>query len=211
MTAAFTLELDTRAPAVEWTEATGASAGELLRVGYTADDQIARAELRLADRRVLAVTVLADHVEVLLPPDTPAGPATLALADDVGNAATTVLLLDGVVLVVDPPPAPRPPAGWRGAAVPDRELRSRLRAVVRTTSSVATATSAGARVDLHITSSVTRASSTAHLRSSATAAIASRSATRVSAAGATAVALRSTSTIARRDGEDEEAWLLGLW
>lgn len=106
MTASVALVLDTTAPTVAWGGITGATAGELLRVGFTLDEPgVTSATLTLADARVLALAV-GPPLELLLPPDTPAGLATLRayVEDDVGNTGTytRTILLQGTVVVPDP-------------------------------------------------------------------------------------------------------------
>ena len=89
---AFRLVLDTRAPRVAWGAVAGTSAGELLRVAYTVDEpELTAATLRLPDGRELVASVLADRIELYLPPDTPSGAATLVahVVDDLGNQATS--------------------------------------------------------------------------------------------------------------------------
>lgn len=129
------LRLDTTAPVVTWGGAGGTSAGQNLIVGYSLNEPSAvAARLVLADR-TLPATVFGDRVEVLLPPDAPAGLATVELdvLDDVGNAATRthVVLLGGVA----PPPTepvsslPRPssrPARRRRQAPQRHEVRSAI-------------------------------------------------------------------------------------
>jgi hypothetical protein len=86
-----------------WGAVTGTTAGELLRVEYTLSrPELVSAELVLADGRRLTMIVAADHLEVLLPPDTPDGPATVvAQLDDGARTATAELIvfLTGVPLV----------------------------------------------------------------------------------------------------------------
>lgn len=93
----FNLTLDTQAPAVAWGSEAGTTAGELLQLGYTSDEPIFRAELWLSDGRHLEITVNPATLEVLLPPDTPDGMATVHFWDDVDNEGTHGVLLSGTI------------------------------------------------------------------------------------------------------------------
>lgn len=109
---AVVVRLDTTAPVASWGGATGTIAGELLVIGYTLDEPAAvAARLVLADR-TLTLDVFPDRLQVLLPPDTPDGLATVELdvLDDVGNAATRThaYRLGGVVAIPEPIGGPRP-------------------------------------------------------------------------------------------------------
>lgn len=93
----FELTLDTAAPVVTWGAEAGTTAGELLSLGYTSDEAIFRAQLWLSDGRRLDITVNPATLEVLLPPDTPDGMATVHFWDDVDNEGTHGVLLSGVI------------------------------------------------------------------------------------------------------------------
>jgi hypothetical protein len=193
-----------------WGAVTGTTAGELLRVRYTGAT-VVEAELVLADGRVLSVTVAAGELSVLLPPDTPEGPATLRaeLAD--GTIEELVIVLHGAVVVAERPgwitPAvrPRPP---RTLTSPSRiALRSRTRlrpspARVRSTVVLRADTrrvrlAAPERLTLPSPSAITLAAGTR--------------ATAVGGQDSRRLALRSATLIARRDGPAlEEALLLDL-
>lgn len=84
----FLLTLDTSAPLVDWQHATGTMAGEVLRIPYLSNETLASAVLTLPDARQLPMTVGALMVSVLLPADTPDGPADVLVVDDVGNQRT---------------------------------------------------------------------------------------------------------------------------
>jgi hypothetical protein len=131
--ASFALVLDTTAPTVSWGAVGGATAGELLRLAYSADEPIAGAELILADGRVFALTVAAGELRVMLPADTPQGTASVRVRDDVGNERTypALVALQGAIVV--PPPAPTPVP--RTGGPPRRAARQRSR-VIRHTSRV---------------------------------------------------------------------------
>jgi hypothetical protein len=112
-------------PWLEWGAVAGTTAGELLQVEYTiTHPELVRARLVLADGRELAMVVFADHLEVLLPYDTPDGPATVIaeLDDGAGRTATAelVILLTGVAV---PLPVPRP-AGGLPRRSPHRLIRA---------------------------------------------------------------------------------------
>lgn len=151
MTSTFRLTLDTHAPSVVWGGASGTTAGELLRVAYVSDEPLEYAALILGDGRRLTLTVLPDHVEVLLPPDAPDGWAAIEVRDDVDNRRTyaNVVQLAGIGQppapeVVSSPGFPGPrsrPARARGPAAPEPRtvvLTSETR--ISTTSAVSTST-----------------------------------------------------------------------
>lgn len=122
MTAVFDLTLDTRAPAVTWDEPTGTTAGELLQLPYVSDEAIEDAWLILNGGQRLELTVLADRLEVLLPPDAQNGAATVHFRDDVWNEGTHTVLLTGVVVAPEETPGvPRGPG-----PSPDRSRRRRV-------------------------------------------------------------------------------------
>src|SRR4051794_27230621 len=61
-----------------WGAVGGTTAGELLQVAYSVTHPaVTGATLVLADGRRLAMTVYPDRLELLLPEDTPDGPATV--------------------------------------------------------------------------------------------------------------------------------------
>lgn len=128
MTSTFRLALDTHAPSVVWGGATGATAGELLRVPYVSDEPLARAVVILGDGRRLTASVLADHIEVNLPPDAPDGFVSVEVRDDVGNTRTyaAVTPIAGVVVIVapEPPAAPGVPGPRRPRTRREPEVRT---------------------------------------------------------------------------------------
>lgn len=123
MAASAVIHLLTAPPQATWGEPTGTIGGELLRVGFVADRPILSATIRLADNRTLTMTVAEEGVEVLLPPDTPGGAATITLTADLGLTTThAVLLTSGATVTVPPPTAP---AGTiRDGSAPGRQRRT---------------------------------------------------------------------------------------
>lgn len=203
------LTLDTTAPTVSFGEPTGTTGGELFHIPYTSDEPIAAATLRLRDRRTLTMNVLADALEVLLPADTPEGQATVAAADDVGNAATTIVLLQGVPFVepVQVQTTPGVPGlrttrrrRTRGATLRSRS-RAHAGARARTTSDHAELATAVPSSTADVFTSSRRSSSAAGIAT-----------VRILAAGAHATSAQTVTrgTVERRDGPDTEAALLEL-
>jgi hypothetical protein len=145
MTSTFRLVLDTHAPSVVWGGASGTTAGELLRIGYVADEPLDTATLILADARRLPLAVLPDHVEVLLPPDAPDGQVSVEVIDDVGNARTYAAVAE-ISGTGQPPPvyAPQPSPGFPagGRRRPARRGPEVRTAVVTSTSTISTTSSA---------------------------------------------------------------------
>jgi hypothetical protein len=95
-----------------WGAVGGTTAGELLQVAYAVTHPgVTDATLVLADGRRLAMTVYPDRLELLLPSDTPNGPATVIadLDDGAGTTSTAqlVIFLTGVAV----PVAEAKPAG----------------------------------------------------------------------------------------------------
>jgi hypothetical protein len=168
----FQLTLDTRAPLVEWGAVAGTTAGELLRVAYVADESgVDSAVLSLPDGRALEMAVLADRLEVALPPDTPAGTATVtALAiDDVDNAAlyTLDIAVTGALVAPEAPPRtfPAAPAPLRPRPRKFITSRSRLRgscpAQVQRAAATVRTTTAGTGSSASTTARATASSSLA--------------------------------------------------
>lgn len=101
---------------IVWGAESGTTAGELLVLAYTPGDAIFRAELWLSDGRHLSMAVNAGSLEVLLPPDTPNGMATVHFWDPADNEGTHGVLLAGVIAEARPSgggfrrttPRPRP-------------------------------------------------------------------------------------------------------
>lgn len=208
--AAFELRLDTRAPVVAWGTPGGTFAGELLQIGYTSDEPIAAARLRLADGRNLTVTVAADRVSVLLPYDAPAGLADLYVSDKVLNE-TRSLRVD-VQSGVAPTPAPggAPTLGPRDVA-PTR-IRSQVgRRITRRSRVEAKSTWRSTGAD--------RKAATVVVASVAGARMSSRTSQRLEVASEAWIAAALTPTrqrvltgashsVSRADGEDDEAALV---
>jgi hypothetical protein len=113
---------------VTFGEATGTTAGELLRLPYTSTEPLAAAQLILPDGRHLELTVGDGVLSVLLPPDTPYGWAAVHVVSELGSERTypAVVLLQGFPVVVPE----QPPAGLPRRRVPARRrlvsTRSRL-------------------------------------------------------------------------------------
>ena len=195
---------------MQWGPAQGATAGELLRLSYSADEPIAQASLRLADGRVLAFAIAPDELTVLLPADTPDGWATVSWADDVGNQDTRAIQLRGALVVTPPPPAVTPPSPPARLRAPGRAERHRVIARTRVTVHSRAVTRRAGRdfTDAPVTA-------TARLRA--------RRVARVAWPGPTATVVRhasirqhtvaaaaSTARVRRRDDGDVEALLLDL-
>jgi hypothetical protein len=218
VSATFLLELDTRAPALTWGPVAGTTAGELLQVLYELDEPaIASARLELADGRHLAMAVAADRLTVVLPVDTPAGPATVRafLADELGNTAqaTRVLVLIGTVVVVEPtaPPAPgvsRPVPPTRRS--PARTIATTTRIRLRSSSRVGTPPSSATRTRVALSSRTAVAPSPISGRTAVRLSARTGVAGRTSLPTAAAVHLRATSSVSFRDGRAIEEALLGL-
>jgi hypothetical protein len=212
----FTLELDTTAPVVTWGAVGGTTAGELLQVAYTLDDpELLEATLRLVDGREVAMDVLGDRLELLLPADAYNGPATVRalVRDDVGNQATRelVVAITGVPYTPPEPPTPPPAPGGGGRPRPARE-RSRRRVQSRSRLRTRSAAVATVRRRSHAVTAVDSSAAIAGARRGRTVvAVASRNAVRHERSVSTAVAASSTAIVRRRDGEEFEALLLDLW
>lgn len=218
MSAVVQITLDTHAPRLGWGATSGTTAGELLRVAYTLDEPaVESAVLGLPDGRVLEVGVREDRLEILLPPDTPSGTATLTAVaiDDVDNLATYTLRL-AVVGGVGPAPSPvgarAPHASWSPAprVGPERQL-------LRPDPSVATARSLSTVTTRGTVTTVARASSRdrviAPQRTWASTARASSTHRVHGAYGQVSVVtgVSGDASVVRRDGQQlEEALLLGL-
>lgn len=137
VSAVLDLTLDTHAPVVAWETPTGATAGELLQLPYTTGEAIEDAWIILGDHRRLDFDVFADRLEVLLPPDTPNGPATVHYRDDVWNEGTHTIALVGVIVAPEPesPGVPRGPRPVKSRFPPTRvvvEAKLRLESEVST-------------------------------------------------------------------------------
>lgn len=202
-----------------WGAVGGTTAGELLRVGYTITRPAVRgAQLQLADGRSLAMTVADDHLEVLLPADTPAGRALIVaeLEDDAGVTATATLevLLSGIPA---PPQTPVPSPGG-GPSTPElRLLRSPARVRITPAPGQLRRRTPPRTAVVHARPSVRRirTSPVVHGRSAAASVRIVSAAGRVRGqrrGGADALAVHAgATTVTRRDGPGiEEALLLGL-
>lgn len=113
MPASFTIVVDLTAPQLTWGTPTGTTAGDVLRVPFTVDeDGVVAADLALADGRHVAVAIRDGYLEALLPVDLETGVGTLTATtrDDVANEATWTLAI-ALQGVVQPPLPDRPPAG----------------------------------------------------------------------------------------------------
>lgn len=121
-----------------WGPSDGTTAGELFRIAYTGEAPDS-AELELSDGRIIPLTIEAGLLSGLLPPDTPAGRATVRTTGR--RAHTLIVSLQGVSVVVEPtgPPAPGtriatppriPPA--RRQPAPRRTIRHRSTLVLQT-------------------------------------------------------------------------------
>lgn len=131
MAAHAVITLDTSAPEVTWGATTGTTAGELFQIGYELDEPDATlATLTLADARQLPMAVGGSFLQVLLPPDTPSGPATvnLLVEDDLGNQAerTTVVMLIGAAGAAPIPVGPTGAPQGREAVRPPQPAEGRL-------------------------------------------------------------------------------------
>lgn len=98
MSSTVIIELKTAAPEVAWGEPDVAEAGLELSVPYISSE-VVRAELWLADGRVLEMDVQPDSLVVLLPDDVWEGLHTIYAYDDVGNPAPHALHITGIVPV----------------------------------------------------------------------------------------------------------------
>jgi hypothetical protein len=118
-------------PWLTWGPVAGTTAGEVLQVAYSVSRPgVDTARLVLADGRELVMTVSADRLEVLLPPDAADGWAKVIaeLVDEWGHTGTAEL---DVLIVGLPsgPPVPRPePAG--GLPRPQRLVRAPARVTI---------------------------------------------------------------------------------
>lgn len=214
MPATVVITLDTRAPQITWGAAGQVSAGELLRVGYTLDEPaITAARLELIDGRVLPVDVLVDHLEALLPYDTPDGWAQLVveLEDDVGNAAEATLQVRIGGAIVEPS---RPPGPGPARRRPEhRTIVSPLVVRVRTGRDRLERRQPHRTVVVQLGAAINRDSPPARRRSHPQTVRLRTGRSRLTTSRATsgAITLRSTTTVSRRDGRQlEEALLLGL-
>lgn len=213
MSGVFQLRLDTAAPTVTFGAVGGTTAGELLQINYTiSEPSITTASIRLADGRTLALEVLSDRLQVLLPPDTPDGNATVTVhtADDVGNTRTQtqVVVLHGTVVVppvIEPSPfTPQPPMEHpfrrrRGHAVVRTTTRTRIRAQQHDEAAVIASSN----------ERITRAA----LRSTTEALAVTNSRTRVRRRDTSRAQVTEATAIARRfvgRGEEDDLILLGL-
>lgn len=218
MAGAFRLALDTHAPVVTWGAIGGGDAGGLLQVAYTVDEPaLDSAVLRLRDGRVLAMSVLADHIEVVLPYDAPNGYSTITAVavDDLDNLASYTLdvpITGGVGTIPTPlfdrgtAPMPTGPSR-RTSERQERRIDSRSRARTSSTTRVAARRRDHTTVVARSTDAV-RSRSADHSRALAT--------SRVRAIaghghrhppGATGSRIE---VIRRRDGQEIEALLLDL-
>lgn len=208
----FTLTLDTRAPVVTWGAVDGATAGELLRVGYTLDEPaLISGTIRLADGRTLPLDDTGLTLEALLPPDTPDGNATIRalVRDDLLNEVTRThaIHLTGVIVIPD---TPTPTPGFPARTSRPRRRRpapvvvtSRARARVRTRS-IAGAGPPRSKPAIAVLSYAHRMS--AELADSSIAGVSIISITHAAVPVARASSRTvSRATIHRRDGDDLEA------
>lgn len=216
MAGAFRLTLDTHAPVLTWGVVAGTNAGELLQVAYTVDEPgVDSAVLELQDGRVLAMSVLPDRLEVLLPYDAPPrGTITAVAVDAVDNLASYTLdvaLVGGVgappTPIADRGNAPMPTGPSRRTSErQERRIDSRSRARSSSTTRVAGRQAHRSRI-------VGRSSDAARssLRSSSRAIASSRvrlaTGGRLGTAGATSSRIE---VVRRRDGQEIEALLLDL-
>lgn len=130
MGSSVVLTLDTRAPQVTFGAVGGAEAGQLLQVGYTVDEVgVSGAVVQLpGGGGTLTMDVLADRVEVNLPPDAVEGTAHVVIStlDDVLNAEdfTLDVPIVGIIAAAPPPPASQ---GLPTAPAPARRSHRRRR------------------------------------------------------------------------------------
>lgn len=217
MSSTFQLRLDTHAPSVVWGGSSGTTAGELLKVQYVSDEPLASAVLVLADARRLALTVLPDHVEVLLPPDAPDGPASIEVADNVANTRiyAAVVQISGTALPPPPVVVPASPGfpgsrrGTRTSPTPSRETRVWTSTTgISSTSSVAfTATS---EVTSAVSTTTASSSSTRTISAPSQVGTAVSSALRADVTSDSGRRLEREAVVRRRDSPDTEALLLLL-
>lgn len=220
MSGHFVLTLDTTAPTVTFGAAGGTTAGELLELLYTVDEPgVESASIKLADNRVLALDVLSDRFQVLLPADTPdgLGRVTVKTVDAYLNRRTQTqnVQLHGVIVVPpDEPPVTDPfvpaPPSQPARRRPTIERR-RDHAVVRIT------TRSRIRAELHDEATIIARSdetidrSTDHSTAEVTSA--TRSRTRVRRRDTSTARVTETTAIAKRfrgQGEEDDLIFLGL-
>jgi hypothetical protein len=208
-TAVTYLTLDTTAPTVAVTGSAGTNAGDYLRLGYTTDEPLATASLRLSDARVLALAISPSELAVLLPPDTADGPATLLWTDAVGNPGQIVnaVVLSGVVGI---PPAEPPTGGMPAPA--RRTLRRRLRARVTFTVETTSSTRREQTHRGHLSFTVTTSAAAVARRAPALVEVAVTVVGRPSNTyhAMTPIDTTVTASVRRRDDPTIEAFLLGL-
>lgn len=213
----FRLTLDTHAPVITWGAVGGNNAGELLQVAYTVNEPaVDSAVLELQDGRVLAMSVLPDRLEVLVPYDAPPqGTITAVAVDDLDNLASYALVVSLVGGVGAPPtpiadrgnaPMPTGPSR-RTSERQERRIDSRSRARTSSTTRVAArrrdhTTVAGRSVDAVRSRSADRSLALATSRVRAIAGHGHRH-----PPGTTGSRIE---VIRRRDGQEIEALLLDL-
>lgn len=202
---------DRTAPAVTFGAIGGAEAGALLQVAYVSDEPLARAVLHATGRQ-LELGVLADRLEVALPPDWPAGPADIEVFDAAGNARRYPAVL-AIVAPVGRPVRGRGGGGGSTFSAPPRRRRVEHRTAVsrstlrlRSGSGVATRTASSGAVR-----TTSRAQVATAVVSADRAAVSSRSAARAAVDAPSTLAVSTIATLRRRDGRAlEEALLLEL-
>lgn len=218
------LELDTTAPAITFGTPTNTGAGQLLTVPYSLTDagpaSGISATVTLADNRVLTMSVGPTAATVLLPPDTPAGPARVDLLarDELLNEATGTLTvaLTGTIVVPEPTPAPAggPPAGRAPRRpVPISTPEMRLISVQfsgRVSSSSTIAVGGSAKRTIAVGRSAAAVTTRGPARRTVITGASNASVqAAMLGAGATSRTI-TTATITRRDGPDDVAALLAL-
>lgn len=157
MSAFTTITLDTTPPAVSFGEPSGTNAGDFFSIPYLLDEPEAiTAQLRLADNTVLALEVGEDTLSVLLPVDTVNGNARISVRDDVGNPATKIVFISGVI----PPPPPQsglPAGGMPRRPAPRKvEVRSEIHLRSEFLTHVPRRLATQSRISISSTATITR-------------------------------------------------------
>lgn len=215
MSSSFQLTLDTTAPQITWGAQAGATAGELLQLGYTLDEPgIVSAQLELADGRNLALADTGLTLEAQLPPDTPNGPATVRVVvrDELLNQATrtrTIFLVGVVVIPEGPPAAGGLPSPARRRPQPNARV-IRVRSQVPTTSSSTLLVLGQGKVGIAVATSTRRMRAAAATSSRLGLGSSARLATRRVEGPDSTRTLSREGAVTRRDGPTTEALLLDL-